>query len=152
MTFAPPTYAKKFHPCWSPFLSLLSIGMERAKWGHVMPWGPDFHLCYGTDDSNSCYCLASFGSMWFCCYKFGESNPGLPRDRRGYSPLYYLGVISFIQCLISTPMLNTDSWLFGELWVNVALLLHHLARRIDTFHFISTHRNWFPVCLNMRFV
>ena len=24
----------------------------------------------------------------------GESNPGLPRDRRGYSPLYYRGVIS----------------------------------------------------------
>ena len=22
----------------------------------------------------------------------GESNPGLPRDRRGYSPLYYRGV------------------------------------------------------------
>ena len=25
----------------------------------------------------------------------GESNPGLPRDRRGYSPLYYRGVIDF---------------------------------------------------------
>ena len=23
----------------------------------------------------------------------GESNPGLPRDRRGYSPLYYRGAI-----------------------------------------------------------
>ena len=23
----------------------------------------------------------------------GESNPGLPRDRRGYSPLYYRGVV-----------------------------------------------------------
>jgi hypothetical protein len=23
----------------------------------------------------------------------GELNPGLPRDRRGYSPLYYLGFI-----------------------------------------------------------
>ena len=23
----------------------------------------------------------------------GESNPGLPRDRRGYSPLYYRGLI-----------------------------------------------------------
>jgi hypothetical protein len=22
----------------------------------------------------------------------GELNPGLPRDRRGYSPLYYLGL------------------------------------------------------------
>ena len=22
----------------------------------------------------------------------GESNPGLPRDRRGYSPLYYRGL------------------------------------------------------------
>ena len=27
----------------------------------------------------------------------GESNPGLPRDRRGYSPLYYRGVI--ITCM-----------------------------------------------------
>ena len=24
----------------------------------------------------------------------GESNPGLPRDRRGYSPLYYRGHLS----------------------------------------------------------
>ena len=24
----------------------------------------------------------------------GESNPGLPRDRRGYSPLYYRGDVS----------------------------------------------------------
>ena len=23
----------------------------------------------------------------------GELNPGLPRDRRGYSPLYYLGLM-----------------------------------------------------------
>ena len=23
-----------------------------------------------------------------CCLPVGESNPGLPRDRRGYSPLY----------------------------------------------------------------
>ena len=25
----------------------------------------------------------------------GESNPGLPRDRRGYSPLYYRGDVSY---------------------------------------------------------
>ena len=25
------------------------------------------------------------------CLPGGESNPGLPRDRRGYSPLYYRG-------------------------------------------------------------
>ena len=24
----------------------------------------------------------------------GELNPGLPRDRRGYSPLYYLGFLT----------------------------------------------------------
>ena len=36
----------------------------------------------------------------------GESNPSLPRDRRGYSPLYYQGfadcklnVVSFISVL-----------------------------------------------------
>ena len=36
----------------------------------------------------------------------GELNPGLPRDRRGYSPLYYLGwlhlflfpIISYALC------------------------------------------------------
>ena len=27
----------------------------------------------------------------------GESNPGLPRDRRGYSPLYYRGVLRLLQ-------------------------------------------------------
>ena len=26
------------------------------------------------------------------CLPDGESNPGLPRDRRGYSPLYYRGL------------------------------------------------------------
>ena len=26
-----------------------------------------------------------------CILPGGELNPGLPRDRRGYSPLYYLG-------------------------------------------------------------
>ena len=26
----------------------------------------------------------------------GELNPGLPRDRRGYSPLYYRGLYTFI--------------------------------------------------------
>lgn len=50
----------------------------------------------------------------------GESNPGLPRDRRGYSPLYYLGLIavviflfnkedlpeSFKRCLSSPKYLN----------------------------------------------
>ena len=25
----------------------------------------------------------------------GELNPGLPRDRRGYSPLYYRGFVYF---------------------------------------------------------
>ena len=28
---------------------------------------------------------------WKSCLPGGESNPGLPRDRRGYSPLYYRG-------------------------------------------------------------
>ncbi len=27
----------------------------------------------------------------------GELNPGLPRDRRGYSPLYYLGLLFYIE-------------------------------------------------------
>ena len=28
----------------------------------------------------------------------GESNPGLPRDRRGYSPLYYRGDDKLLKC------------------------------------------------------
>ena len=41
----------------------------------------------------------------------GESNPGLPRDRRGYSPLYYQGpadynlnVMHFIFVLRERPL------------------------------------------------
>ena len=26
----------------------------------------------------------------------GELNPGLPRDRRGYSPLYYRGLVPYL--------------------------------------------------------
>ena len=31
----------------------------------------------------------------------GESNPGLPRDRRGYSPLYYQGRASNSSTLLT---------------------------------------------------
>ena len=31
-------------------------------------------------------------SKMFSLLPGGESNPGLPRDRRGYSPLYYRGL------------------------------------------------------------
>ena len=34
----------------------------------------------------------------------GESNPGLPRDRRGYSPLYYRGVIFQPFLLVHKPI------------------------------------------------
>ena len=30
-------------------------------------------------------------SKMYCCLRHRESNPGLPRDRRGYQPLYYDG-------------------------------------------------------------
>ena len=30
-----------------------------------------------------------------CCGDDGESYPDLPRDRRGYSPLYYRGLLTF---------------------------------------------------------
>ena len=34
----------------------------------------------------------------------GESNPGLPRDRRGYLPLYYRGCLDMVQLLNRTIM------------------------------------------------
>ena len=43
----------------------------------------------------------------------GESNPGLPRDRRGYSPLYYRGADHFLNaCYIKRilqPELNKNA-------------------------------------------
>ena len=37
----------------------------------------------------------------------GESNPGLPRDRRGYSPLYYRGVyLNALDFAISTFLIT----------------------------------------------
>ena len=35
--------------------------------------------------------LQEYGKYW--ALPGGELNPGLPRDRRGYSPLYYRGVV-----------------------------------------------------------
>ena len=47
-------------------------------------------------------CLAQQCLSVLTCRRFrksglpgGESNPGLPRDRRGYSPLYYRGVMEY---------------------------------------------------------
>ena len=46
----------------------------------------------------------------------GESNPGLPRDRRGYSPLYYRGDVrgspDFIH--ISSNQMTSSSFLMNE--------------------------------------
>ena len=36
----------------------------------------------------------------------GELNPGLPRDRRGYSPLYYLGLLITKHCKYSIVRYN----------------------------------------------
>ena len=37
---------------------------------------------------------------WQKVLRDGESNPGLPRDRRGYSPLYYRGDVILLWFLI----------------------------------------------------
>ena len=44
----------------------------------------------------------------------GESNPGLPRDRRGYSPLYYRGVVHPFSChfIINTIVLTLLFYLY----------------------------------------
>ena len=39
----------------------------------------------------------------------GESNPGLPRDRRGYLPLYYRGHINFLQLLYHVIIIQTNN-------------------------------------------
>ena len=44
----------------------------------------------------------------------GESNPGLPRDRRGYSPLYYRGVIKIYQNLVPEQLRFFYQILHGE--------------------------------------
>ena len=43
----------------------------------------------------------------------GESNPGLPRDRRGYSPLYYRGLVNDAICVEVVPVeLKSEKWYF----------------------------------------
>ena len=44
----------------------------------------------------------------------GESNPGLPRDRRGYLPLYYRGPVhnKTLGLLRNTQYTVTFAWLF----------------------------------------
>ena len=41
----------------------------------------------------------------------GESNPGLPRDRRGYSPLYYRGCHTIKIVRRVNNMLLTDGFI-----------------------------------------
>ena len=40
----------------------------------------------------------------------GESNPGLPRDRRGYLPLYYRGLD--VEGMIHSRPIADDTFLF----------------------------------------
>ena len=42
----------------------------------------------------------------------GELNPGLPRDRRGYSPLYYRGFDGIYLVMIETLYSNTNSYTY----------------------------------------
>ena len=55
----------------------------------------------------------------------GESNPGLPRDRRGYSPLYYRGVV---HPFVSMRYKLTLEFISG-------FEMHHLARIISICQF-----------------
>ena len=63
-----------------------------------------------------------------------ESNPGLPRDRRGYSPLYYRGLVSYEIYVNLTLYVTIETnqqpvkqiiWNFAE----VRLLIDYLERR-----------------------
>ncbi len=77
----------------------------------------------------------------------GELNPGLPRDRRGYSPLYYLGLYffhkkkSFIKFLIKNfyvPLRET------VLKINYELNMVHLNNGI----FVTSSKKILPLILN----
>ena len=59
----------------------------------------------------------------------GESNPGLPRDRRGYSPLYYRGTWTL------------DSGNFGLLLVMIMALCSCISACIAIFIFTLYHAN-----------
>ena len=54
------------------------------------------------------------------CLPDGESNPGLPRDRRGYLPLYYRGLThaggftELVDFAISTNEMNEDCFWSGS--------------------------------------
>ena len=49
----------------------------------------------------------------------GESNPGLPRDRRGYSPLYYRGVYKTLVWTWSDFLLLMMYCLWGTVCMNI---------------------------------
>ena len=49
----------------------------------------------------------------------GESNPGLPRDRRGYLPLYYRGAVSCWNTTLRTDHENVNNVLLCCTWMYV---------------------------------
>lgn len=60
--------------------------------------------------------LLSKGLVWFIVITFlpgGELNPGLPRDRRGYWPLYYRGCFKSLTIALNICRCHTP----GSSWV-----------------------------------
>ena len=57
----------------------------------------------------------------------GESNPGLPRDRRGYSPLYYRGLsytskqifLYYFIIVLFSPVRNCSPFLQSNAGYNI---------------------------------
>ena len=56
----------------------------------------------------------------------GESNPGLPRDRRGYSPLYYRGFDALSRLRIFNKYISrlTGSGFYKSFLIKTIVTLH----------------------------
>ena len=60
------------------------------------------HNFLGQDRNNLLYIILYWNRLYHQNLPDRESNPGLPRDRRGYSPLYYRGYLFEIKTVIYT--------------------------------------------------
>ena len=72
-------------PCSQFFTTVIFHGIGKAELSLKM--GFPVHIRTFTSTKCSCQII----KMEKCYLPDGESNPGLPRDRRGYLPLYYRG-------------------------------------------------------------
>lgn len=84
---------------------LIVGGASSVVWrtAGVKLWQPVWRKCASVESGHTCF--ATHVGRRKKLLPDRESNPGLPRDRRRYSPLYYRGTIQ----LMSLPQHNTHS-------------------------------------------